>query len=62
MELLYLLFIVLGLDRVSAEHVLCAFLQTPIPILNMSGVNIELLGQFRQGAFALHGRQSYLGH
>ena len=44
MELLYLLFIVLSLDRVPAEHVLSAFDQAPLPVLNLIGVNIELLG------------------
>ena len=60
MELLYLLFIVLGIDRIASEHVFSAFDQTLLPVLNLIGVNIELLGQFRQCALALQGCQRYL--
>ena len=30
------------------------------PVLDLIGVNIELLGQFSQGVVALHGRQCHL--
>ena len=45
MELLYLLLVVLGLDRVAAEHILGAFDQALLPVLDLIGVNIKLLGQ-----------------
>ena len=60
MELLYLLFIVLGLDRIPAEHVLRALDQALLPVLNLIGMNIELLGQLSQGALALQGSQCHL--
>ncbi len=60
MELLYLLFVVMRLDRVPAEHVLRAFDQALLPVLNLIGVNVELLGQLNQGPLALQGCQRYL--
>ena len=59
-ELLYLLFIVLGLDRVPAEHVLGSFDQALLPVLNLIGVNVELLGQLSQSALTLQRCQCYL--
>jgi len=53
MELLYLLFVVLGLHRVASEYALSAFKQALLPVLDLIGVNIELLGQLRQGVLAL---------
>ena len=52
-ELLYLLLVVLGLDRVGAEHILGAFDQVLLPVLDLTGVNIKLLSRLRHSAFAL---------
>jgi len=59
-EFLYLLFVVRGLDRIASEYIFCACNQALLPILNLIGVNIELLAQLSQGVVALHGRQCHL--
>ena len=60
-ELLYPLFVVLGLHSVHAKHVLGAFHQALLPVLALIRMNVELLGQLGQCAFALHRCQSDLG-
>ena len=45
MELLYLLLVVLGFDRVAAEHILGPSDQALLPVLDLVGMNIKLLGQ-----------------
>ena len=44
----------LGLDRVAAEHILGAFDQALLPVLDLIGMHIKLFGQLRHSAFALH--------
>lgn len=61
MELPYLLFVVLRLDRAALEHVLGAFNQAFLPVLDLIGMHVELLGQLSQGALAFHCRQRHLG-
>ena len=53
-ELLYLLLVVLGFDRVAAEYILGPFDQAVLPVLDLVGMNIKQLGELRQSAFALH--------
>ena len=48
MELLYLLLVVLGFDRVAAEHILGALDQALLPVLDLVGMNIKPLGQLRR--------------
>jgi hypothetical protein len=52
-EFLYLLFVVRGLDRIASEYIFCACNQALLPILDLIGVNIKLLGQFSQGVVGL---------
>jgi len=59
-EFLYPLLVVRGLDRIASEYILRACNQALLPILDLLGVNIELLGQLSQGVVALHGRQCHL--
>ena len=58
-EFLYLLFVARGLDRIASEYIFCACNQAPFPILDLIGVNIELLAQLSQGVVALYGRRCY---
>ena len=60
MELLYLLFVVLRLDRVPAKHLLSSLDQALPPVLDLIGVYVELLGELSQGALALQGCQCHL--
>ena len=59
-ELLYLLSVVLNLDRVPAEHVLGSFDQAILPVLHLVGMDIERLGPLSQRVLALHRSQRYL--
>ena len=46
--------------RIPAEHVLGSFGQALLPVLDLIGVNVELLGKLSQSAFALQGCQCNL--
>ena len=58
MQFLYLLFIMLGFNCVPAKHILGSFDQAFLPFLDLIGMNIELLSEFRQRKLAFQRIQS----
>ena len=60
MELLDLLLIVPSLCCIATEHVLGTLDQAPLPVLDLIGVNIELLSQLGKGMLSFHRCQSDL--
>jgi len=44
---------VLGLDRIATKYVFGGFRQALLPVLNLIGFNVVLLGQLSQGALTL---------
>ena len=60
MEFLYLPFIVLRANRVSAENIIRTLDQAFLPFLDLVRVDIKLLGQISQRALAFQGRHRHL--